>query len=216
MNWYPHLRNVEVRGTSPLAMLGGVQGGFNPDLNMLYLSPNAGEALPTALHEIQHSIQTQEGFARGGNWAEFSPPKLLEAKAALQGEIHKLEDRMVQGGVNLISLMQGNPQQVELAKKVLGKAGQTKMAALYDHIDRLQDVQDKAVARYQALAGEQESTSVQQQLESKDWTSPPWKLPNASTEPPEVLHEGQSPAPLKMPDIPPGMIGLLRKYMGAR
>jgi hypothetical protein len=45
-------------------------GWFDPATNTLNVTPNnlsADAALGTALHEIQHWVQTKEGFARGGN-----------------------------------------------------------------------------------------------------------------------------------------------------
>jgi hypothetical protein len=63
---YPELKdvklNIEYRDTNPL---GGLMGSYNPETNTITLYH--GFDTSTLAHEIQHSIQRIEGFAKGGN-----------------------------------------------------------------------------------------------------------------------------------------------------
>lgn len=67
---YPQLRDATLR----FAELGGERGSYNRETNTLTLDTSLrGDARSdTLMHEIQHAIQAQEGFARGSNpsyWA---------------------------------------------------------------------------------------------------------------------------------------------------
>lgn len=67
---YPQLRDATLR----FAELGGERGSYNRETNTLTLDTSLrGDARSdTLVHEIQHAIQAQEGFARGSNpsyWA---------------------------------------------------------------------------------------------------------------------------------------------------
>lgn len=64
-NLYPGLKDVKVKAeTRP-----GYYGAYNADDKTLSVSLDRDpkDILGTALHEIQHAVQRQEGFARGGN-----------------------------------------------------------------------------------------------------------------------------------------------------
>lgn len=65
---YPELRDVkfEVRPI-PLDIFQGTQGWFDEKQNKLYVTPYARDPLSTVLHEIQHWIQSKEGFENGAN-----------------------------------------------------------------------------------------------------------------------------------------------------
>lgn len=67
---YPELKNIEIRFTEkgdPSS------GAYSPEDNVIAIRGDlsAAEAKSTLLHEIQHTIQEQEGFARGGSASEF-------------------------------------------------------------------------------------------------------------------------------------------------
>ena len=62
---YPQMEDVQVR----MKVVPGHRGGaFNSTKNTIeVIAPNKKEARSILLHEIQHKIQSIEGFARGGN-----------------------------------------------------------------------------------------------------------------------------------------------------
>jgi len=65
---YPELKNVQVRWFSGKSHEGG---SYNPATGILELNKNLDDKsiLSKSLHEIQHAIQDNEGFASGGNLA---------------------------------------------------------------------------------------------------------------------------------------------------
>ncbi len=64
---YPELRGVNVVKRPGFLDWGGLQGSFDPKSNTLQITPYAKDPKSTMLHEIQHWIQSKEGFAAGGN-----------------------------------------------------------------------------------------------------------------------------------------------------
>ncbi len=65
---YPELKDVKVvKRSGFLDSTGGLQGSFNPESNTLTITPYAKDPGSTILHEMQHWIQSKEGFATGGN-----------------------------------------------------------------------------------------------------------------------------------------------------
>lgn len=68
---YPALKDTEVSFTD---MPKNARGAFDSKRNAFYISSKLGkdEAHSVLLHEIQHQIQKQEGWARGGGINEFS------------------------------------------------------------------------------------------------------------------------------------------------
>ena len=63
---YPAAKDIEFVVRKGFFDFGGLQGWFNGK-NKIGVTPYSKEPLSTILHEVQHWIQTQEGFARGGN-----------------------------------------------------------------------------------------------------------------------------------------------------
>lgn len=67
---YPELRDVKVGFRGRIFDLwGNTMGWFDSKKNELVITPNGkmSDRLSTALHEVQHWIQNNEGFAKGGN-----------------------------------------------------------------------------------------------------------------------------------------------------
>lgn len=66
---YPQLNDTKVTFFSPVGENEGVSGYFDRSRNTLALSTELSpeEALSTALHEVQHNIQAEEGWTTGGN-----------------------------------------------------------------------------------------------------------------------------------------------------
>ena len=78
---YPDLREVNVTSFNQTGALDRTRGLFNPTTNTLSLSRDLSPevALSTALHEVQHGVQSREGWAVGGN-PRLGFEKLEEAK----------------------------------------------------------------------------------------------------------------------------------------
>ena len=79
---YPEIANIKVKEIDRFAKMRGALGYYNPNENVIGINtsfyktskniPEEEEKLrSTLLHELQHYIQTAEGFARGGNRREF-------------------------------------------------------------------------------------------------------------------------------------------------
>lgn len=99
---YPQLRDIRLKATSPKSRYSGQQ---HPGQNLITVNPRlwGDDYKKTLLHEIQHSIQDIEGWARGGNpsWIEgqvkpFGKPDLdrlnrfLEAMQPLNPAVRKV------------------------------------------------------------------------------------------------------------------------------
>ena len=68
---YPHLMNQSTSAMNIKAeeLPGTIQGSYNSDMNLLKLDKGLSdqEMKSTALHELQHAIQKEEGFGQGGS-----------------------------------------------------------------------------------------------------------------------------------------------------
>ena len=67
---YPSLADIKVFFSSQPHTEAGIFGGYNP-IDRTLLMFNSGENLETFVHEIQHAIQVEEGFAIGGGEENF-------------------------------------------------------------------------------------------------------------------------------------------------
>ncbi len=73
---YPRMADMSVK-LMPSAEMGGARGSIIGDSVFLDDSMSAHEAKSVLLHEIQHAIQEQEGFATGGSSADaFADPRM--------------------------------------------------------------------------------------------------------------------------------------------
>ncbi|RLA72230.1 MAG: hypothetical protein DRG30_07595 [Epsilonproteobacteria bacterium] len=85
---YPQIRDIEV--VIDHTMGKNTVGGFDPVSSQVFLSPHATdkEAYNTIIHELQHAIQTKEGWAGGGSADEF---KLKGPESVYQSFIDKAD-----------------------------------------------------------------------------------------------------------------------------
>lgn len=76
---YPELADVTVKPVSGMMAFNGIEGSFNQRTNVLSIGDLTADRMKAvALHEIQHYIQSQEGFSRGGNSKMFESPRWQE------------------------------------------------------------------------------------------------------------------------------------------
>lgn len=98
---FPEARDISVVKRRPLFdFFDSVQGGFDKAKNRIEISPKAQNPFSTILHEVQHWVQSKEGFARGGNVQtvlDRLPPVRLnqlrkEATKTLAQEVENTKD----------------------------------------------------------------------------------------------------------------------------
>lgn len=91
---YPRLKSIIVRFVPKALMDPGTRAYFNPQENAIYFPSTDADNLEgirnTLIHEVQHVIQDEEGFAAGGN------PEMFEGKMI---NVSELEDE-IQGHRN--------------------------------------------------------------------------------------------------------------------
>jgi hypothetical protein len=173
---YPELRNLPVRvedlgsGTRGLTRFDGYSG----DLMDISIHKDLGlEQVESVLnHEVQHTIQYFEGFAKGGNvdsYYEDSAEKAMhDMIVATNGELTRggkveftpegLREALERPTENGKSVLDNNRMSLNMVAETFG----------YDDILKMVDDCEKfksAYAQYRNLAGEVESRNVQSRLE---------------------------------------------------
>ncbi len=186
---YPGLSN------SPLQRTGifdwNTLGGFNRAENRFFLnSLPEDRALSTLLHEIQHYIQHEEGFARGGNTGQFTPLRADRLREEYNNQRTHLKNDLADVGIDnfyaaesaVTALEKGDKHSLSWHKEAIGQ-----LAPYPDLIDRVKklkiakdnfDIIDThAFYNYQRLAGELESRMVQERHKmtaEQRKNEPPW------------------------------------------
>ena len=120
------------------------------------------DASSTALHELQHAIQQQEGFARGGSPLQFTT-KLDEDFIALKDD---LSNALVGNSSSSIHEILGNIDLIDRSKlnAIAKKHGIDSPDAI---VTTLKVMQNKATPQeqYRRLAGEAEARAVQKRVD---------------------------------------------------
>lgn len=121
---YPQFRQIKVRPTPVFSIF--TKGAYDPKLKIMYLRTDKDkeEVLSTALHELQHAIQTEEAFLAGASPNTFltkiykeTEPEVSERKRTLEDEIEKtVIDRL---GKDSSKLPYGTASQLGLIHKLL-------------------------------------------------------------------------------------------------
>lgn len=93
---YPTARELKVVKRAGFMDFGGLQGSFDGN-QTIQITPYAKDPLSTLLHEVQHWVQEQEGFATGGNEnsaLDAATPEQLQrqAKQAMEKLQPKLDE----------------------------------------------------------------------------------------------------------------------------
>ena len=107
---YPELKDIRFFKRNTIFDRGQDLGEFSPEKNELTITPNnktAADALSSALHEIQHWIQTKEDFARGGN---KNTVRLSDADAL--GKLKKYYERKKPAGYDQLNALSMKEQGV--------------------------------------------------------------------------------------------------------
>lgn len=168
---YPEAANIEVVKRKGFLDFGGLQGWFDGK-NDIGITPYAQHPLSTLLHEVQHWIQTQEGFAQGGNedsvFAALSDEQKAElAKKLLDAQAKKAEQAIKDiDGVNKLFEAHGSKRQalkdgdyrerVAFSDAVIAELGVSKdIASSFLYGDRSQE---ELVAAAQRAASEAAKT----------------------------------------------------------
>jgi hypothetical protein len=127
----------------------------------------SGKAESTILHELQHGVQEQEGFARGGNISEFATGPMFDQRARdLTADL----SQVVTGGVSAkpLEVLQGlkytDPKDIEpIIKKYGFNNIEDARSFIYNENERR-----TPLGQYQRLAGEAEARAVQSRMNMTD------------------------------------------------
>lgn len=192
---YPHHKDTPVKST-----------GFNFDIAGGYdkgkISLAGGkpsEVLQTALHELQHKIQDESGFARGGNTGEFLAPEFKavkdritkaerELRKKLELEVKDIIPKDQGGHLNpyVLKALEENPQaknwypegQTQVWNALKDNPYYKEWMNLHDQATVLTKMEAQAYQKYKRLAGEAEARNVEarQKLTPEERRQiPPWK-----------------------------------------
>lgn len=173
---YPAFKNMKVCLSSDLP--DSTRGRFNADgiaLNRKMLEKSSDQAKETLVHEIQHAIQEEEGFASGGNVRTRSQ-LLKQAKRkiwdmnqeinAIEGgrEYVVAEDKAFQIMMSADATdeaYQSAQQEFERVSNTLSEATRDHIKGLVSQIQKLQRIIDGTDENvYWKLAGEQEARNT--------------------------------------------------------
>ena len=164
---YPDIANIRVSIDKKMP---ATDASYTKEFNKIELSSNSSQeqVLSNLLHEIQHAIQSQEGFASGGN------PEQFNYTQAQKDEFTKIEDALVikrigsgdgvAEGIKRFTEMEGRPP-------IMGAAGLAdrtdvkKLAEMYQQVKtKLGKPEDNNHVKYEKLAGEIEARNTQARL----------------------------------------------------
>lgn len=147
---YPELKDVKF---SVIPRLGSMKGAFMPAKNLIMINGqlSAEEVKSTLLHEIQHIIQSKEGFATGGTpkmAVDYLNTKLSRLKIAknLPKSVVKAADKLINSLFTGIDVSKSKNQFLKEINNVKNKLS----AGEWDV--------------YQSIAGEVESRNVQNRM----------------------------------------------------
>lgn len=173
-NAYPVVKNINMVADVPENTYQGYRGGsFSPNSNYISMTAFKDEVPSVTLHELQHAVQRQEGFAVGG-----SPETVADdVYAAANLKLSALSEQMD----NLKSAMQ-NVRDPSARLKLSDKVSQLK--AEYDNV-MSEKLNFDARAAYRRLAGEIEARNVQKRMNmtsEERLKTPPWMTQDVPSE----------------------------------
>lgn len=193
---YPELGNLLYGGSPPWA---GVQGGFDPSTNTIFadksLSPLTFKR--TLLHELQHAVQRKEGFAVGGTPDLFKTPKWLS-------DVRKSESVLNQWRPSVAGKLRDMGYEHGDLTEAINNASEEARQKLFsdplisEFIGKLlvhQDLLNRPIERYRALAGEQEARLAEKRsymTPEELRRVPPWVMFKTPVEQQTVIKAGQT------------------------
>lgn len=88
---YPQLKGIKVTRFNPFDADLNAAGAYDPVNKTLYMGSQPGKNfLNTMLHEVQHAIQAEERFLRGGNEMLFYRPGFVEESKETRDNLDRL------------------------------------------------------------------------------------------------------------------------------
>lgn len=177
---YPKIKDVDVQyNITPDKTASGSflpfqdrsgEGLFDIQPEFVFIAPNKKELKEVIVHEIQHYIQSIEGFAGGGSFRK-ELPQVREKNEYLIGQIEYLNRRMSQivNQKDKLEKEERSKLNDEYIKLIRERENLTK--------DYVYDVPDEAYRRYRLKAGEVESRTVEKRLSmtpEERRAEPPW------------------------------------------
>lgn len=183
---YPELAATPIRPLAP-GTAADVLGSVAAD-GTIHVRPGPSDKfMDTLLHEVQHKIQSREGFAYGGNSDEFLSPGFRASQADVRGQLDRYHAVMRGIGVNpqvaqlyLHELNAGNPISPNVARTIdkldaLGPDFLPGYEAVLDSHRAHSTESARAFRRYQGLAGEVEARNVtERRVQGAGRETPPW------------------------------------------
>ncbi|WP_280568300.1 LPD38 domain-containing protein [Chromohalobacter sp. 296-RDG] len=185
---YPGLRDIDVMSAKGMKQ----NGTYNHQRREIMLNADRGamEQFSTLMHEIQHGIQSIEGFARGGKSARFqmSPFRQHEIEQQIERLSQESADRAVQMRAQVDA---GEMTRDELVTEVRRFADES---GLNDLRRRLKDDEQGAIQQYLRLAGEVEARNVQSRQgmnEAERRDTPPTETQDVANSDVTVVFNGE-------------------------
>lgn len=187
----------------------GMRGGFRPGSAksepMLMLNENIGQnARSTALHELQHAVQGEEGFARGSSPSEYASGPMFDKTAqSLKGDLSKALTGSYAMPVHDLEWIVkiSDPAQVQGIVEQYGFKNADEAIAYLKQQDELRT----PTSQYRRTAGEVEARNVQKRMDmtpEQRKASPPWAT--------QDVPDNQQI--VRFPDATGGLAQLLKLY----
>lgn len=165
---YPELAQTQFNIRKPIDMGLGTQGYYDGGVSF---RDDVGYGMQTGKslmgHELQHAIQTKEGFALGGNQEQFRHGPMFSKKAQdlnadlskeLTGTYSMLPEEIIK-----LAKSQANYIDANALQSIASRYGFKSMDEALDFL-KSEDVRRTPFGQYQRLAGEAEARAVQSRM----------------------------------------------------
>lgn len=178
---YPELARIKVKELPEELVKNGTKGMMRGDT--LYLAPDLDPkyAKSVMLHEVQHAIQDIEGFARGGNSAEFLPKELEAAEKEFKSTKDQFVKELKVKGIDInryggvIESEENGSLKIfppELQATLAERIKEAKELGIYESFRNIikseriiKDAKIEAHTSYKRLMGEVEARNVQKRMD---------------------------------------------------
>ncbi len=207
---YPDLAEMPLSAVPRQLAAAGYAGGYTPGAGIMLAPGEAGNALSSGLHEVQHAIQEKEGFARGGTPEQFLPANFNDQLALIK-DLHSItENHLRNVGIDpddLVRAARRARQGKELLPEDLAVQEQaqkypalvTDFGKSHAMISQMNQDLNQAYGKYGNLAGEVEARNVQERHDSGDYESSPWQTPGYTPWPQIVQFHDPALGPADVP-----------------